>query len=183
VVNVAGHVALSLASVALLVFTRRIFRPDAPWARRLVWLGGSGALAALALLPLDGGAAREDAPSLLALNALRTLTYAWSFAEALHYWRQMRRREALGLADPLVVNRFLLWSIWSGGFALCFGLVLLVRLAGRALGAGAEILPSDLPMIRVVLGAVVFASAAALWLCFFPPRAYVARLASPAART
>ncbi|MBM4383859.1 MAG: hypothetical protein FJ091_10880 [Deltaproteobacteria bacterium] len=175
--NSAGHVALSLASIALLSFTQRIFRPT---ARAAMWGGSALSLAALALLPLDGGATREDADSLLALNALRALVFSWSFLEAFLYWRQMRRRAALGLGDHVVANRFLLWSIWSAGLALCFVFVLGMRIAGRAIGADSALLPTYMPMIRVVLGAVVLASFVAICLCFFPPARYRAWIARPA---
>jgi len=171
-VNVAGHLALSLACVALFAFTQRLFRPQERWARVLFWVASAGSIGAVALLFLDGGSQREDAASLLVLNSLRTASYGWSFAEAFLYWRQMRKRAALGLAEPLVANRFLLWSTWSGGLALCFGFVLATRIAGRMLGAGAELMPTVFPLIRIVLGAAIFTSAAAIWLCFFPPRRY-----------
>jgi hypothetical protein len=33
--------------------------------------------------------------------------------ESFRYWRMLRRRLRLGLADPVVTNRFLLWGIWA----------------------------------------------------------------------
>ena len=42
-------------------------------------------------------------------------TFAWTSSEALRYYGLMRRRFALGLADAVVVNRFL---IWGGGAAI-----------------------------------------------------------------
>ena len=39
------------------------------------------------------------------------LAFAWGGFEALRYFFLLRRRQALGLADPVVTNRFLLWAI------------------------------------------------------------------------
>jgi hypothetical protein len=181
--NSAGHVALSLASVALLAFTQRIFRPAVRWARSALWCGAALSLAALALLPIDGGASREDANSLLALNGLRAVVFSWSFAEAFNYWRQMRRRAVLGLSDRVVENRFLLWSIWSAGLALCFVFVFALRVAGRAIDAGSELLPQYMPLIRLVLVSCVLASVVAICLCFFPPARYRVWLQRSAAHT
>jgi hypothetical protein len=180
-INVAGHVALAFACLALFSFTQRAFRPAEGWARTLLRAASVVSVAALALLFVDGGVRREDAPSLLALNALRAGAFGWSFVEATLYWRQMRRRLALGLAEPLVTNRFLLWSIWTGGLALCFAFVLLLRIAGRITGVGAEAAPAVFPLLQAVLGASIFCSAAAVWLCFFPPARYRAWVASRAA--
>ena len=38
----------------------------------------------------------------------------WGSLEALSYWRRMQKRTAIGLADPAVTNRFLLWGIGAG---------------------------------------------------------------------
>jgi hypothetical protein len=170
--NAAGHAGLSLACVALFAFTRRIFRPDEAWARLAFWAASAGSLLALAGLALDGGYRLESADSLLAVNAFRTAAYGWTFVEALRYWRLSQRRLRLGLVDVVVANRFLLWSVWSGGLTLCFGFVLVTRIAGRLTGIGAEVLPAVFPVIRVVLGAAVLTSAAAIWLCFFAPAWY-----------
>lgn len=35
----------------------------------------------------------------------------WSATEAFLYHDRMRHRSALGLADPIVANRFLLWAV------------------------------------------------------------------------
>ena len=44
---------------------------------------------------------------------LRTGALLWLAFESLRYWSLLRRRLRLGLADPLVTNRFLLLGIWA----------------------------------------------------------------------
>ena len=52
------------------------------------------------------------------MQRIRLTVLAWSIYKALTYWRKLRRRMALGLADPLVTNRIALWGIaMSGAFA------------------------------------------------------------------
>ncbi len=173
VANAAGHVALSGAVLFLYRFTRVVFRPDALWARRLELVGAGGTLATLGVLALDGGYSDETAASILAANAFRALSCGWSFAEALRYRRSMQRRAALGLGDPLVANRFLLWSLWMGSLTLSLAFVLAMRVAAHASGPALEsMVPALLPIVRGVMAATSGAALVALWLTFFPPPAY-----------
>ena len=47
-------------------------------------------------------------------SALCTANLLWGAVESLRYYALMRRRLRLGLADPLVTNRFLLWGLGIG---------------------------------------------------------------------
>jgi hypothetical protein len=171
--NAVGHVALSLAGIPLVLFTRGVFRPSEPWARWLSWAGIAGTLATLPLLALDGGFANEQAASLLAVNAFRALACVWSCAEAIRYRRLMSRRAALGLADAVLVDRFRLWSIWMGALTVSFTFVLAIRIAGALTGFGPEFFPSVLPIIRAVMATSLAVALVAPTLTFAPPRAYL----------
>jgi hypothetical protein len=96
--------------------------------------------------------------------------------ESFRYWLQLRRRQRLGLADPVVTDRFLLWSIW----AACATLNLVADLASRSLywlffgtvepvaeHLAALVVPTII--VTMVLGVV---SAVTLFLTFFPTPAY-----------
>ena len=166
-------IAVTLSSVALMAFVRKVFRPKDAWAQVLFWT-----------LALTIGAVFIVAPLLsettlairLAWSALRGCALFWAFAECTAYYRRMNRRVVLGLAEPVVANRFLLWSLWTGGTAMLplSGLVLrILTWAG---------LVTDYTQSReATLGAFVFAAilfsslvvaAAGLWLSFFPPKFY-----------
>jgi hypothetical protein len=86
----------------------------------------------------------------------------WGAGEALGWWRRMQRRRAIGLADPLVANRFLLWGLGAGAAGVgsligtVFGLVL-----ARPL--------NQLPVLTLVLSLHGLVAAIALWLAFVPP--------------
>lgn len=116
----AGSLLHDAGVSMVLLFVRTVFRPDARWAR---------GLAAAALLLLWGGHLGWELGngyrSTLPGNAFWWMRYAviwsyplWTMAESYRYYGLLRRRSALGLADPLVTNRFLLWGSASLGTAL-----------------------------------------------------------------
>jgi hypothetical protein len=74
----------------------------------------------------------------------------------------MRRRLRIGIADPLVANRFLLWGIGAGmaGSGSLIGM-----LVGLAYGQPM----SELPLLTLVLSLCGLVSAIALWLAFAAP--------------
>ena len=95
--------------ILICFFTWRVFRPDDPGARAIC-LGLSAILvAAWATEGLVRGfhAGAIDGWLTVVLG-LRGLGFAWAGIESARYWLQLRRRQRLGLADPLLVNRFLL---------------------------------------------------------------------------
>jgi hypothetical protein len=177
----AGRVLLvgKLASCAGLacygVFVWRVFRPDALWAPAL-----AAALLAVTLLAIAGFAA-AGAFSRGALPdgwfwvefAARMASPVWLAVEAFLYHARMQRRVRLGLADPLVANRFLLWGLGAG-----FGLLMLLT------SVPPRFVPRDhpwMPLDVALLGLAGIASAAAYWLAFFRPEAYRRRFRRPAA--
>jgi hypothetical protein len=156
--------------VALYVFTWRVFRPEARWAA-LLFAGGS----ALGLWACAGMAAISfyDAavtPALMgqwiALSALSyAICFGWAALESLTYYVRLRRRLRLGLADPLLVNRFLLW-----GGACAFAFVIDGALMVMALGT------TDFnrdPAPRLLVSASGLTNALAWFLGFTPPAWYV----------
>jgi len=97
--------------------------------------------------------------------AMRGLVPALLSALALRSHRMMRRRMRIGLAEPLVANRVLLWGVAT----LCSALAHAVATVHRCLhGAPME---AHLWAVGLVSLAGLLA-AGALALAFFPPRAY-----------
>src|SRR5262249_39071894 len=97
--------------------------------------------------------------------------YAWAAFEPLRYHALLRRRAAMGIGDPLVANRMLLWGVGR----LASGCVAGVHLVAQLLGA------YELPESLVgVVSLLVLVTAAAEWLAFFPPRAYLRRFGASA---
>jgi uncharacterized membrane protein len=82
----------------------------------------------------------------------------------------MRRRSAIGLADPLVTDRF---RLWAGG-ALSGLVMLLCSVPPQLLGR-------DHPLQGVsllVLALMGLAATASYWFAFFPPDWYRSRVAA-----
>jgi len=171
-IALAGQVGLTGAVSLLAVFTWRAFRPD---SRR------AAALAALVILANVGtclavvasGAPLPSGPLGLAAVLARSAALVWPFAESTGYAARMRRRLALGLADPVVANRFVLWSIWTGALAAIPLFVLALRAAGalEPPAPGAPIPVAARAALAVLAGGGGLAAAAG-WLAFFPPAAY-----------
>jgi len=99
----------------------------------------------------------------------------WGAAEALRYWRIMRKRLAIGLTDPVVTNRFLLWGIGAGAAGL-----------GTAVGFGAQLSlgrpPLEVPWVTLSSSLHGLVAAVAMWLAFLPSAAYRRYVLDRAAR-
>ena len=161
----------SLALLALYVFTWRVFRPDARWAV-LLFAGGSAlglwagaAMAAISFYAV--GVPPVLTGRWIALSALSyAICFGWTALESLLYHARLRLRLRLGLADPLLVNRFLLWGgACSIAFAIDFALIV------QAL-AGVDFNHAPLPRLLVSASGLVNAIA---WSLSFTPPAWYAR--------
>ncbi|MGH0029583.1 MAG: hypothetical protein ACQGVC_07320 [Myxococcota bacterium] len=167
-------VTLALASqvvslVGLYLFTWTVFRRDRRWAAVLVWAGGAVALAAcLLIVPTIPRTPGQYAPATRAGLALLAADFcasmAWTAWESLRYHARMRRRLAVGLADAVVVNRFLLWGVGCGTVA-CVPMAMIASVA-----AGLDLVVHPVPLLLMSVGGFVIS---VCWtLTFFPPRAY-----------
>jgi len=177
--NAAYFSLASLGIFALLVFVRRTFRPREGWARGLV----AGTSAALVLGAIGVGWSEGfevrvlNGPAYWISWAAREIGFVWVALEALRWWGAMRRRLRLGLADPLVANRFLLWSAWGTSVALlgCSDPIARVWYFLRAGSATLWIPEIGHPIVTWVVGftsAFGIVSAASLFLAFFPLTRY-----------
>jgi len=176
---------MAAGAAGVYVFTWKTFRPDRPWAKGIVAAG----IATLAAGFVWEAWAEGFAPVVFAGPghwlgwAGRTAAMLGVAFESFRYWGMQRRRLRLGLADPVVANRFLLWGIWATAGTLNY----VADLAARGVyvlvtGTTTELVPHALgPLVgttisvTMVLGAV---SAATLFLTFFPTEGYRRWLAS-----
>jgi hypothetical protein len=118
--NGGFFVTSTLGVTCLLLFTQRTFRPASATGRSLA--GGLVMLMAVSVAVLGASEGFEirviNGPAYWVHFAARVASWTWVALESFAYWRQQRRRLALGLADPVVTNRFLLWGLWAALFAL-----------------------------------------------------------------
>jgi hypothetical protein len=168
-----GALCVMVGLVANTAFTWLLFRRDTRWGRAL--------LAAVAALGLGLFAAESRAGSWATGGAFFwpwipagiTVSMGWACLESARYHGLLRRRLRIGLADPVVSDRFRLYAIatLSGVVTNAIGWVFW--------GLGLEMLthPVGAPLLAL-LGAV---SAVTMWLAFLPPRAYLARVRARAA--
>jgi hypothetical protein len=173
--QVANFVTLS----AIIAFTWRVFRPDESWARALTGAGIACALVAswgsVSVAPEAQGASAMPAqvrPYVSLMILVWGGAFLWTGLESLRYRAMMERRLALGLGDPVVGNRFLLWAVWGIGCCVLDFLNLAYNVAGLDL--------SRHPAPLLTICASCSLSSAIWYLAFLAPESYVERIASRA---
>lgn len=171
-----GMALLWLGITTQSAFTWKAFRPEAAWGEAIV-LGIGAAEAVIVGGALDAlGAAASETPS---FEAARTwmfwlripllVAYGWSALESLHQHVLARRRGRLGIGDPVVTNRLLVW-----GMAAVVGFVSVVASSAMHLrGQG----PLADPLAAATLAVTGFAGAVLLYLAFLPPLWYLRMIA------
>jgi hypothetical protein len=169
-----GFSLLLLATGFGFAFTYTVFRRGERWALAIV---GYGTLLALwgTWHQLGGLTLQPDlsGPRAEFLTG-RVACFGWGTFEGFRAYKMARRRLALGLADPVVVNRLFLFGCWFGLMGLMPITFFVSRWAFRA---------SELEWaLQIPPKLVASGMAVALVLTFFPPRRYlnwVRRTAQP----
>jgi hypothetical protein len=172
-----GQVLSGCGVWAAVAFTWLVFRREQAWARHLAAGFAAATVAGWAGAALGGGFGGDvENAWFRAQYALYTAAAVWVLYEPLRYWRLVRRRLQLGLADPILVNRFLLWG---GGSVLRFAMLVAGGIPVVWPSTAADMRAGSVVLCATaVLGLGV---AAAYWLTFFPPASFTRRLARRAA--
>jgi hypothetical protein len=163
---------------AIYVFTWKTFHPERLFAKAIVLLGCLCLVAGYLVEALYEG----FTPVIFAgvghwIGWLgRSAAMFGVCFESLRYYRMLRRRLRIGLADPVVTDRFLLWTVWAAASTLNYVADLLSRSIYVLLYRTTEAVPEYLAattgpviVVTMVLGSV---SAVTLFLTFFPTPAY-----------
>ena len=116
----------------------------------------------------------DDSIGPLLSSATSLAAYGWAAREAFRYHALLRRRLALGLADPVVTHQFLLWGVSAGS---AFGSSAVSLFFTHVLGL--SIAATVVPFVAIQLA--LFTAAVCLWFAFFPPGFYRRRLLRVAA--
>jgi hypothetical protein len=166
----AGNLATLLGLMAALWFNSTVFHGGASAGRTiafavsvLMWVG-FGSYAAL------GGIQAPDlyGPGSWPYVATMVIADLWLVHDALRFRRQLLRRLALGLAEPLVVDRLMLWSVAS---LARVGLVLMAPITSAAIGV--THLPLSLVTGLLLLSAtLILVTTMSLWFMLVPSTAY-----------
>jgi hypothetical protein len=176
---VGCRTGIFLSNFCLLLFVRTVFRPTSGAA--LAFALGVGATIATGLsvgvyLGDRMGFASDRIWIWLELGGTE-IAMLWCVAESSKHFRRMRKRAALGLSDPVVSNRVLLWCFFAvAGSVSQFFYLLAVAIAG---------LTGSYPFILDrIMSAATSTGSIMIWLAFFPPPAYlrwVSRTSAPCA--
>lgn len=161
-----GATAGVLAAVGLVantIFIWVVFRRGSGWASALLVTISLATLGIFYDQSLQGGWA-EGARFWGTLPVLITLSYGWACLECGRYTVLLRRRLRLGIAEPVVANRFGLYTV-ATGMALTTNVV------------GFFFWHLHLEMLTNPLGGPVLfllgsGSSVLMMLAFLPPRAY-----------
>ncbi len=160
----AGIIMTSTGSIFLCAGMWRIFRVNELWAVALTLVAGVLLVVSCSvLLGVDhSGHLPTEHPAYWLGFGVRIATFGWVAAESLHYARQLQRRAALGLAEPLMANRFLCWGVSSVSSCIAYLIYLGCMLSGEAPPAHA----------LALIGALGLVSGGSMWIAFFPPGLY-----------
>ena len=177
--NATFYLFSTIGMTCLLLFTQRTFHPNSSGARAFVW-STTAVLAAAAI-----GVGVSEGFEVRVLNGVpywihfsaRLVPFVWVAAESFRYRSQLQRRVAIGLADPLVADRFLLWGLWSAVLAVMAFTDPLARFWYWSLtGTTTQWIASiGRPIIDVVVpltAAFGVAAVTLLFLTFFPTASY-----------
>jgi hypothetical protein len=170
--------AVSCGAFSKFVFNWKVYHPESRVAR-VVALGSGAALFGTFLWSgLAYGFVSSDplVPNSLCRSVLQVGCLLWGAAESFSYWTKMRRRVRLGLADPVVSNRFLMWAI--GAFAAGWGTA--VGLVGQIV-TGSTTSEAGWVMVSSSLHGLV--AAIAIALAFIPPGFYLRYIRTRAERS
>jgi hypothetical protein len=167
--------AVSSGALASYTFNWTVFRRGDRWAKGFVGL----VAALLAILFVGRLATGRFAPPLRMdvwfhfHNVAVTGCLFWGSGESLRYYVLMRRRLRLGLADPLVTNRFLLWGLGIGSAGVgSLITVVYILVTGHDM--------QELNWLTLSNSLFGLAAAVLMWIAFLPPTAYRRWIARPA---
>lgn len=169
-------IAVGGGAAAKAIFNWKIYHPRSRLVAGIALGAIAGLVITIACDAWDTGfapAAWTQPGWMMVRQGLQIAILLWGSGEALRWWLRMRRRLRLGIADPLVANRFLLWAIGAG---MAGGGSLVGMVVGLAYGQPM----TELPTLTLVLSVLGLVSAISLWLAFAAPEWWKVRVRAQA---
>ena len=167
---VTGNAFTIVGLICALAFNAEVFHGGSRPARIAVVVGSVAMWVGFYWLFRDGdlsSALRYDA-GYYPLAATMLVADAWIVGEALHFRAQLRRRLALGLCEPIVVERVLLWAVG----ALARAILILMAPVTNALIQAPETRAAATAPLLVLAALLIAAACAAFWLMLAPSDGY-----------
>jgi hypothetical protein len=164
---IGGEILTWIGCTALFFGTWRFYRPDSWVAIAVAALASAAHLTAVIHLALGGEVVEPCRLALAPMTVIlgRALSFAWWGGESIVYYGKMKKRVAIGLADPVVASRFLMLGVAAFGVSACM-------LTVPATNWIFERAPREMP--SVLAGLLVVASIALVcaYCAFLQPKAY-----------
>ena len=167
-----GHLAYTLGSAVMILFTWRVFRERELWARLLalamvtaIVAAGALAMSRAFLVPEIAALREPQTAGFVLMEWISVVGFLWTALEAFHLHARLRKQAALGLADPVVVNRILLWGAVGIAGLLAAGAPL------WAVSTGHNTMVHNPTRLLCALGTLV--SSFFIQLAFLPPQRYL----------
>lgn len=169
--TIGGNLATLFGLGAALWFNYRVFHDGQRAGRVVAILTCALMSAGFVLYAVNGGMKMGDlyGPASWPYVATMVIADVWLVTDALRFRAQLRRRLALGLAEPLVVDRLLLWSVAS---LARIGLVLIAPVTSIVVGGTTELRISLVPALLTASALMILAATVSLWLMLAPSEAY-----------
>lgn len=171
-----GTLVTNIGNAALLVFIWRVYRPHAIWVVILIVILISMMATSTIYNSIIVGktyAGPSEPIQWLGMSA-RLATYFWGALESFVFWRKLKKRALIGLAEPVITNRVFLW-----GVAAAATFITTIIMTGTYIRRAAAY--SDVEMFLFsVLG---FVAAFSTWLAFWPPARYLKWIESSPSKT
>jgi hypothetical protein len=170
-VTIGGNLATIAGLMAALWFNYRVFHDgqrSGRWvagvASLLMWIG-------FALYVQAGGMRGADLYGRASWPYVASMVLGdlWLVSDALRFRSQLLRRLAFGLAEPLVVDRLLLWSVAS---LARVALVLIAPLTSVLVGSTTELRASLVSPMLGLSALLILTATVSLWLMLSPSAAY-----------
>lgn len=180
---VAGNSLTIVGLMAALQFNSHVFHAGDRAGTLLALTGSALIWAGFAYLLRSGGLddpATFDA-SYWPLAGAMVLADLWIAGEALHFRARLRKRLALGLAEPLVIERL---GLWGCAAVARIGLVMIAPVVTWAVPSPAE-RAALAPPLLAVSALLILVTCVSYWLMLAPTAGYrrwVERRYAPAAR-
>lgn len=179
IAHTLGGVATAVAGSMAWVFTWRVFRPG---SRLAAFATLCAIVVFLAVVALATGVVVEHSIEnagphmgrwVLGFPLAGLVGNGWAMAESFSCFAAMRKRLRLGLADPVVCNRFLVFSILTACWTMAMSCLFVVLWMQAS--------PFETSWFVAVTSVAGVVNASCLVLAFMPPRGYTDRIRGSAA--
>jgi hypothetical protein len=166
----AGNVVVVIGLMSALWFNYDVFHAGQPLGRVLAWGCSTLMWAGFAYLVWAGGLGDPNGygPTYWPFGLAMVLADLWVAADALRFRAQLAKRLALGLAEPIVVERL---ALWGYGAVARIGLVAMAPIV-NVLGITPEQRLAAAPALYILSGFLILTTCVAYWLMLAPTEGY-----------